>query len=140
MVEEFKVSEIRKSYLALSQREEDLGRAVVDCAYKVHKSLGPGLIEKIYEICFCHELEKKNILYKRQAEIPIIYDGITLDEYLRLDVFVEDTVICELKSAEYHPVWDAQLLSYLKIVNKRLGYLINFNVPYIREGIKRFIL
>lgn len=140
MVEEFKVCEIRKSYLALSQREEELGRAVVDCAYKVHKSLGPGLLERVYEICFCIELEKKGIVYKRQTDVPIVYDGITLNEYLRLDVLVEDTVICELKSAEYNPVWDAQLLSYLKIVNKRLGFLINFNVPYIREGIRRFIL
>ena len=122
-------------------REEFLAKEIVDCAYKVHKQLGPGLLEKVYEVCFCHELSKKGIPFQRQIDIPIVYDGLTFDEGLRLDVLVEDLVICELKAVdEVNPVWMAQLLSHLKLTNKRLGYLINFNVPLIKNGIKRVIL
>ena len=121
------------------EREEYLGKEIVDCAYKVHKSLGPGLLEKVYEICFCHELNKKGILFQRQIDIPIIYDGIKFEEGLRLDVLVDDLVICELKAKdELNPVWKAQIISHLKITGKNLGYLINFNVSLIKEGISRF--
>ncbi len=99
------------------------------------------MLEKIYETCFCHELTKRKINFKRQFEIPIIYDGIKFDEGLRIDVIVEDMIICELKAVdEMNPVWEAQLLSYLKFTKLRLGFLINFNVPIIKKGIKRFIL
>ncbi len=126
-------------YEPLSDREEWLGTQIVDCAYKVHTALGHGLLEKVYEICFCHELTKKGIQYLRQLDIPIVYDGITFEEGLRLDVLVEDLVICELKAVEQvNPVWEAQILSHLTLTNKRLGFLINFNVPLIKNGIKRF--
>lgn len=116
-----------------------IGKLIVDAAYNVHKNLGPGLLEKVYEICFCHELSKRNLNYKRQIDIPVVYDHLTFNEGLRLDVLVEDEVICELKALEtVNPVWEAQLLSHLKLTNKRLGYLINFNVPSIGKGIKRF--
>ncbi len=125
----------------LTEKEESLGKEIVNCAFNVHKELGPGLLEKVYEVCFCHELFKKGIEFKRQISIPIIYDGITFDEGLRLDVLVEDLVICELKAQEQlNAVWEAQILSHLKLTNLRLGYLINFNVPLIKDGIKRFIL
>jgi len=141
MHEEILIEDIKINYPALTAREELLGKEVVDCAYKVHKSLGPGLLEKVYEICFCYELDKKGISYKRQVDVPIVYDGITFDEGLRLDVLIEDTVICELKALDtINPVWEAQLLSHLKLLNKRLGYLINFDVPLIKDGIKRMIL
>jgi len=125
----------------LTEKEESLGKEIVNCTFKVHKQLGPGLLEKVYEVCFCHELFKKGIEFKRQISIPIIYDGITFDEGLRLDVLVEDLIICELKAQEQlNAVWEAQVLSHLKLTNLRLGYLINFNVPLIKDGIKRFIL
>ena len=128
-------------YSQLSDREEFLGKEIVDAAYKVHKELGPGLQEKIYEACFCHELEKKGIPQKRQINLPIYYDGRVFDEGLTLDVWVDDLVICELKARDtLNPLWLSQLKSHLKLTKLRLGYLINFNVPLIRDGIKRFIL
>jgi GxxExxY protein len=99
------------------------------------------LLEKVYEVCFCHELSKRGLQNKRQVDIPIIYDGITFNEGLRLDVLVEELIICELKAVdEMNPLWEAQILSHLKLTGKRLGFLINFNVPLIKEGIKRIIL
>jgi len=128
-------------YKLLSRREEDIGKNIVDAAYNVHKVLGPGLLEKVYEACFCHELSKRDLAYQRQVDIPIYYDGLYFDEGLRLDVLVEDMVICELKAVDkVNPVWTAQLLSHLKLTGKRLGYLINFNVPLIKNGIKRMVL
>jgi GxxExxY protein len=128
-------------YSQLSDREEYLGREIVDAAYRVHKELGPGLLEKIYESCFCYELEKKGIPNKRQVSLPIYYDGKFFDEGLVMDVFVDDLVICELKSREsIHVVWPSQLISHLKLAKRRLGYLINFNVPLIKDGIRRFIV
>jgi GxxExxY protein len=107
----------------------------------VHKELGPGLLERVYEVCFCHELTRRGLKYLRQVDIPITYDGILFDEGLRLDVLVEDDIICELKAVEVtNPVWEAQLLSHLKLSKKDLGFLINFNVPRIKDGIKRIIV
>ena len=128
-------------YSGLTEREEFLGKEIVDAAYKVHKGLGPGLLEKIYEACFCYELDKKGIPNKRQIDLPIYYDGRFFDEGLRLDVFVEDLVVCELKARELiNPLWPAQVISHLKLTKRRLGYLVNFNVPLIKDGIKRFIV
>ncbi len=125
----------------ISEREDLIARAIVDAAYTVHKNLGPGLLEKVYEICLCHELSKRKLKCLRQVEVPIVYDGITFEESLRLDVLVEDIVICEIKAVdEVNPVWQAQILSYLKLSGKRLGFIINFNVVLIKDGIKRIIL
>ncbi|MCH8317388.1 MAG: GxxExxY protein [Bacteroidetes bacterium] len=125
----------------LSDKEEQIGRAIVDAAYIVHKALGPGLLEKVYEVCWCHVMNKKGYKVKRQVDIPIEFDGITFDEGLRLDAIVEDLVITEFKAVdEVNPVWKAQLLSHLKLTKKRLGYIINFNVPLIKDGIIRMIL
>lgn len=125
----------------LSERDESIATKLVDAAFTVHKNLGPGLLEKVYEVCFCRELEKRNLSYQRQIEVPIIYDGITFDEGLRLDVLVENTAICELKAVEKpHPVWEAQLLSHMKLLKKNLGFLINFNTPRIKDGIKRMVI
>ena len=123
------------------KREELVAKKIVDAAYNVHKNLGPGLLERIYEVCFCHELKKRGLKYKRQVDIPIKYDSIIFNEGLRLDVFVEDLIICELKAVdEMNPVWGAQILSHLKLTDKHIGFLINFNVPIIKKGIKRFII
>jgi GxxExxY protein len=128
-------------FINLTEREEALGKEIVDAAYKVHRELGPGLLEKIYEACFCYELEKKEILYKRQHVLPISYDGQTLDEGLIIDVLVDNLVICEFKAVEVvNPVWKAQIISHLRLTKLRLGYLINFNVPLIKDGIKRYIM
>ena len=128
-------------YAPASLREEAVGKQVVSSAYLVHKQLGPGLLERVYEACFCHELRKAGISVRRQLDIPITYDGMVFEEALRLDVLVEDLVICELKAVDQvNPVWEAQVLSHLKLTGKRLGFLINFNVPLIKDGIRRFIL
>lgn len=85
------------------------------------------MLEKVYEVCFCHKIYKRGLEYQRQADIPIIYNGITFDKDLHLDVLVEELIICELKAVdEMNPVWEAQLLSHLKLTGKRLGFLINF--------------
>ena len=124
-----------------SEREEEVAAKIVDAAYVVHKALGPGLLERVYETCFCHELGKRQLSFQRQVDIPIEYDGIRFDEGLRLDVLVENLVICELKAVDKtNPVWEAQLLSYLRLTGKRVGFLINFNVAIVKNGIKRIIL
>lgn len=120
---------------------EFLGKQVVDIAYHIHKALGPGLLEKVYEACFCYELTKRQISFIKQKRVPVVYDGIEFEDGLRLDILVADAIIIELKAQEnYHPVWEAQLLSYLRLSNKHLGYIINFTVPLIKDGIKRMVL
>jgi GxxExxY protein len=122
-------------------REELLAKLVVQSAFKVHSSLGPGLLESIYETCFCHELNKLGIPNRRQVEVPINYDGLELRPGLRIDVLVDDLIICELKSVrELNEVFVAQVMSQLKLANKHLGFLINFNVATIRRGIRRVII
>jgi len=131
----------KENFLPLSLEEEAVGRAIVNAAYIVHKALGPGLLEKVYEVCFCHVLTKDGYFVKRQLDIPIVFENIIFEEGLRLDVLVNDLVICELKALEtVNPVWEAQILSHLKLTGKRLGFLVNFNVPLIKNGIKRMVL
>ena len=123
----------------LSKLEEEIGKAIVNAAFKVHKELGPGLLEKVYEVCLAHELRKADYDVKRQIDIPIVYEGIQFDEGLRLDLLVNDLVIAEIKAIELvSPVWEAQIISHLKLTRLNLGYLINFNVPLMKDGIKRF--
>lgn len=120
--------------------EEEIGTAVVHAAFTIHKELGPGLLERIYEVCMEHELKKTGLEVKRQVNIPISYDGIWFDEGLRLDLLIEDRVIVELKAVDVvNPVWEAQIISHLKLSKLSLGYLINFNVPLIKKGIRRFV-
>ena len=128
-------------YTPISAEEERIAKDIVASACAVHSTLGPGLLENVYEVCFCHELTKCGLSFLRQVVVPIVYDGITFDEGLRLDVLVEDLLICELKAVQtMHPVFLAQLLTQLKLTGKRLGFLINFNVPLIKHGIKRVVL
>ena len=124
----------------LSERTEEIGRIIVNSAFKVHKQLGPGLLERVYEVCLAHEISKTGLDVKRQVDIPIIYDGIEFSEGLRLDLLIEDSIIIEIKAVEQiNPVWEAQIISHLKLLNKDLGFLINFNVPLIKSGFRRFI-
>ena len=118
-----------------------IARAIVDAAFRVHSTLGPGLLESVYEACMVHELGKRGLDVRRQVSIPVVYDDVTIDAGLRLDLVVADQVIVELKAVEKMlPVYEAQLLTYLKLTEKRLGLLINFNVPLIKQGIKRMAL
>lgn len=124
----------------LTRREEKIASGIVDCAYKVHKAL-PGLLESVYEDCFCYELKEHGMNFRRQVQISGKYRNLEFQTNLRQDVLVEGLVICELKSVQMLiPLNVSQLLSYLKLSGKRLGFLINFNVPMIRNGIKRIIL
>jgi len=125
----------------LTEHEEKIGKAVMNSSLKVHKELGPGLLEKVYELCLTHELKKEGFIVDRQVEIPIQYDGITFNEGLRLDILIDQKVVVEVKAVDQvNPVWQAQVLSHLKLTGLRLGYLINFNVPLIKQGIKRIIV
>jgi GxxExxY protein len=125
----------------LSIHTEALAKEIVDIAFKIHKELGPGLLESVYEKCFCYELEQMDIDFKCQQSVPIKYGDLVIEEGLRLDILVNDEIVIELKAQEnYHAVWEAQLLTYLKLSKKRLGFLINFHVPLIKNGIKRMIL
>jgi len=105
----------KERFKPIPEALEKIGKLIIDSAYSVHINLGPGLLEKVYEVCFCHELEKRGLSYKRQVSIPIVYDNIEFKEGLRLDVLVEDCIICELKALEnVNPVWEAQIISHLK--------------------------
>ena len=115
-----------------------IAKEVVDAAFKVHSSLGPGLLESAYETCLAHELTKRGYRVERQKAQPVIYDGLEIEVGYRLDLLVEDLIIIELKAVEQlAPIHQAQLLTYLKLSSKQLGFLMNFNVPLIKDGIRR---
>ncbi len=119
---------------------ERVATQIVDAAFKVHTELGAGLLESVYEKCLAHELTKRGPRVRRQVLVAIVYDGVVLEEPLRLDLLVEESVIVEVKSVEkIHPVFRCQMLTYLKLSGKRLGFMINFNVPLIKNGIERVI-
>ena len=114
---------------------------IIDAALKVHTALGPGLLESAYEACLLHELHKRGMTAASQVALPVHYDGITIDVGYRVDLFVENLVIVELKAVErIHPIHCTQILSYLKLSKKELGLLINFHVEHLKDGIQRFIL
>lgn len=134
-------SNTKQTFAPLTEREEWLGRQVVDSAIKIHKALGPGLLESVYEKVFCFELMKRNVLFTKQKRVDILYEDLVVEDALRVDIFLEDKVVVELKAQENpHVVWEAQLLSYLKLTDKRLGFIVNFHVPLMKDGIKRMVL
>ncbi len=117
-----------------------ISKDIVDAAYTVHKEMGPGLLESVYEYCMLKELELRNIHAKRQVIIPLYYKGELLTKDFRIDILVENEIIIELKAVDIIlPVHKAQIISYLKLADKNLGFLINFNVDYIKNGIKRIV-
>jgi GxxExxY protein len=119
---------------------ERIGRLIVDAAFAVHRELGPGLMESVYEVCLFEELESRKLFVERQVRLPIFYKGKELNKEFVLDILVERSVVIELKAVEFLlPVHEVQVVSYLKLANLKLGYLINFNVPLIKNGIKRKI-
>ena len=122
----------------LSDEEERVGKMIVNSAFTVHNALGPGLLEKVYEVCLCHELKKSALNEERQLDIPIVYDGITSEVGLRFDLLAENKAVIELKAVDIiNPVWEAQIISHLMLTGRRLGYLINFNVSLIKDGTRR---
>ena len=119
---------------------ERIATQIVDAAFKVHSALGPGLLESVYETCLEYELLKRGLRVERQKKVTIRYDDVELDDALRLDLLVEALVLVEVKAVEtMHPVFTAQTLTYLKLTERRLAFLINFNVVRIKDGIKRLI-
>jgi len=120
--------------------ENEVAKKIVDAAYHVHRSLGPGLLESVYETVLAYELEARGLKVERQVPVPILYQGISFNEGFRADLIVEDKVIAELKSVEKEvPVHKKQLLTYLRLADKRLGLLINFGEELIRDGISRVV-
>ena len=120
---------------------DDLSNRVVGCAIDVHRELGPGLLESTYEQCLAYELNRAGIPFKIQPPLPVKYKEIKLDCGYRIDLFVDDRLIVELKSVEQLlKIHEAQILTYMKLVNVRVGLLINFNVEILKKGIRRFVL
>jgi GxxExxY protein len=125
------------------QRREDVERlatAVVDALYTVHRGLGPGLLESAYQACLAHELRRRGVAVRCEVLLPVRYDGLVIDAGYRIDMLVEETILLENKAVlALAPVHEAQLLTYLKLSGLRLGFLVNWNVPRIREGIRRLV-
>lgn len=120
---------------------KELTEQIIGAAIEVHRCLGPGLMESAYEECLCHELKLRGLAFKRQLSIPVVYKGVKLDCGYKLDLLVENTVILELKCVErILPVHEAQLLTYLKLLNKPVGFIMNFNVPVLKQGLIRKVL
>ena len=131
---------------AQRHREDEEGKdprtsPIIGAAIEVHRNLGPGLLESAYEECLCHELHLRGLDFKRQVELPLLYKGLKLDCGYKLDLIVQDRIILELKAVEkLLPIHEAQLLTYLRLTGKRVGLLINFNVPLLTQGIIRRVL
>ncbi len=120
---------------------ESLTEAVIGAAIEVHRVLGPGLLESVYEECLCHELALRKIGFARQVDLPVVYKGIELSCGYRMDVVVEDTVVLELKTVEQLlPIHEAQLLTYLRLSRRRIGFLFNFHASTLKQGMKRMVL
>ena len=119
---------------------DEISGQIVDAAIRVHSALGPGLLESAYETCLTYELRKRGLRVLVQHPLPVVYDGMRLDVGYRIDMLVEDAVVVDLKAvAKVLPVHEAQLLSYLKLSDRRVGLLINFHVLHLRDGIKRMV-
>ncbi len=120
--------------------ENEIGEAILGAAMKVHSALGPGLLETVYEVCLAHELEKQGHNIRRQVSLPVEYDGKRIDAGFRPDILVADKVLVEVKAVErMAPIHTAQILTYLRLSGYKLGYLLNFNVVHMRDGIKRVV-
>ena len=131
----------KRVFAPISPDVERVGKAVLNAAFKVHTALGPGLLESVYETCTAYELTQSGLRAATQVALPVTYQGIKMDAGLRPDMVVEDSVIVEFKSVDaMHPIFEAQLITYLKLTGVRLGFLINFNVVHLKDGIKRIVV
>jgi GxxExxY protein len=131
---------VQKRFAPSPAETEEVGKKVLDAAYAVHSSLGPGLLESVYEACLAHKLHQQKVIVDSQEAMPVMFEGIQVETGPRLDLLAGNLVIVELKSVEtVTPLHEAQLLTYLKVTGLRLGYLINFNVVHLKDGIKRIV-
>lgn len=131
----------KRAFAPIPPETERAGKAVLDAAFKVHTALGPGLLESVYETCTAYELTQSGLRTLTQVALPVTYQGIKMDAGLRPDMVVEECVLVEFKSVDtMHPIFEAQLITYLKLTGIRLGFLINFNVVRLKDGIKRVVV
>ena len=131
----------KKRFEPIPREIEELASKTMEAAFRVHRTLGPGLLESVYETCLCHELSKMGVGFERQVALPVKYDGLELDAGFRLDLWVNRQIIVEIKAVErILPVHKAQLLTYMKLTESRLGFLLNFNVARLKDGITRMVL
>jgi len=127
-----------KTYLPNKDNEADISKIVVDCIFKVHMTLGPRLLENAYEACLEHEIKKRQLGVERQKQLPVSYDGVNVEAGYRLDLLVENSFIVEIKAVEkMNPLYQAQLITYLKLLKIKTGLLVNFNTPLIKNSIQR---
>ena len=128
-------------FAPIPERADQAARACVHAAVQVHRRLGPGLLQSVYETCLAYELSRLRTPLARQTLLPVVYDGLKLESGYRVDLIVDESLIVQIKALEFlAPVHEAQVLTYLKLSGLRLGLLINFNVPLLKEGIRRFAL
>lgn len=117
-----------------------LSKVILDACFSVHKHMGPGLLESVYELCLMHEFGLRGTRARNQVTLPLVYKGIEISKEFRIDILVEEEIIIEVKSVEaVLPVHEAQIISYLKLADKRIGFLVNFNVPLIKDGFRRYV-
>ncbi len=132
---------VQKRFAPISVEAEMIGKKVLDAAYAVHSALGPGLLESVYEACIAYKLRQQLVAVETQVVVPVMFEGVRVETGLRLDLLAARLVIVELKSVETMiPLYEAQLITYLKVTGLRLGYLINFNVVHLKDGIKRMVV
>ncbi len=132
---------LRRGFKPIPLNVEAVGKKVLDAAYAVHTGLGPGLLESVYEACTAYEARKLGLQVETQVAIPVHYQSVCIETGLRLDMWVEKLVVVEFKSVEeMHPLYEAQLITYLRVTGCRLGYIINFNVKHLKDGIRRMVL
>jgi GxxExxY protein len=130
----------RSTHVKVDPLHEAMGQAIVDCGFKVHRVLGPGLLESAYETCLAYELTQRGFAVRRQVAQPIVYEDLTLEAGYRIDLLVNDAVIVEVKAIDtLLPIHQAQIMTYLRLSGCRLGFLINFNVKMFRNGIRRIV-
>ena len=130
----------KKIYPIIPAETEKIGKIVLDAAFKVHTVLGPGLLESVYQVAMKHVIESGGTLVETEVKLPIMFEGVKLESGLRLDMLVAKSVIVELKAVEQmNPIYEAQLMTYLRLSGIRLGFLINFNVSHLKDGIKRIV-
>ena len=132
---------MNKNFEPIDKLTEEIASKVIEAAFQVHRELGPGLLEFVYEKCLCYELNEAGLKYESQKPISIKYKGIIFNEALRIDILVENKIVLEIKSVdEFNPLFEAQLLTYMKLTDCRLGFIINFNVSKLKDGIHRYVL
>ena len=133
--------ESKKIFAPIPAEVERVGKVVLDAAYRVHTALGPGLLESVYKTCHAYEIRESGLLVESEVPVAVVYKNLRMEGGLRLDLLVEKCVIVEIKAVEQmNPVYEAQLLTYLRLTGVRLGYLINFTVPHLKDGIKRMVV